>query len=67
MKNILDGKLATKTINLNSRVNKSLKKGKREEESFSETTIRLVTKSNIKKHLEMFGSLENEQDYREIT
>jgi len=47
-----------KTISLNSKAYELLKKEKKERESFSDTIIRLTTKPNIQKFLELFGSLD---------
>ncbi len=56
-----------KTISLNSKAYNLLKKAKKEGESYSETVIRLTTKPNIEKYLEMFGSLQSELDEKELT
>jgi len=47
-----------KTISLNLKAYELLKKEKREGESFSDTIIRLATRPNIQNFLEIFGSLD---------
>ncbi len=56
-----------KTISLNSKAYQLLKKEKKDGESFSDTIIRLTTKPNIKKFLEMFGVLKNDLDDQELS
>ena len=55
-----------KTISLNSKAYILLKKERKEGESFSDTIIRLTTKPNIEKYLEMFGALKNDIDNQEL-
>ncbi|UCG04370.1 MAG: antitoxin VapB family protein [Candidatus Heimdallarchaeota archaeon] len=56
-----------KTISLNSKAYQLLKKEKKDGESFSDTIIRLTTKPNIEKFLEMFGVLKNDLDDQELS
>ena len=55
-----------KTISLNSKAYKLLKQAKLEGESFSETIIRLTTKLNVEKIVEMFGTLRDEITDKEL-
>jgi len=55
-----------KTVSLNSKAYNLLKREKRERESFSDTIIRLTTKPNIEKFLQLFGSLEEDIDNQEL-
>lgn len=55
-----------KTISLNPKAYKLLKKEKRDRESFSDTIIRLTTKPDVKKFLELFGALKNDIDDGEL-
>ncbi|MHA2248171.1 MAG: antitoxin VapB family protein [Candidatus Hodarchaeales archaeon] len=56
-----------KTISLNSKAYQLLKKEKKDGESFSDTIIRLTTKPNIEKVLEMFGVLKDDLDDQELS
>ena len=49
-----------KTVSLNIEAYELLKKVKKENESFSETIIRLIKKPDIKEILDYFGSLEDD-------
>ena len=55
-----------KTVSLNSKAYNLLRREKRERESFSDTIIRLATKPNIEKFLQLFGSLEEDIDNQEL-
>jgi len=56
-----------KTISLNSKAYQLLKRAKKDGESFSDTIIRLTTKPNIEKFLEMFGVLQDDLDDQELS
>ena len=56
-----------KTISLNSKAYQLLKEEKKDGESFSDTIIRLTTKPNIEKFLEMFGALKSDLDDQELS
>jgi predicted CopG family antitoxin len=56
-----------KTISLNPKAYQLLKKEKKDGESFSDTIIRLTTKPNIEKFLEMFGVLKDDLDDQELS
>ena len=49
-----------KSVSLNIEAYELLKKVKRENESFSETIIRLIKKPDIKEILDYFGSMEED-------
>lgn len=55
-----------KTVSLNSKAYNLLKNAKKENESFSDTIMRLVTKPNIERFLELFGALERDLDDQEL-
>lgn len=49
-----------KTVSLSQEAYELLKKEKQEEESFSDTIIRLVNSPNMEKIMSFFGSMEEE-------
>ena len=49
-----------KTVSLSEEAYELLKKEKQEEESFSDTIIRLVNSPNMEKIMSFFGSMEEE-------
>ncbi len=55
-----------KTISLNPKAYHLLKKAKKEGESFSETVIRLTTKPDVERFLEIFGSLKTDLNDHEL-
>ena len=59
--------MAYKTISLNPKAYQLLKNEKKDGESFSDTIIRLTTKPNIEKFLEMFGVLKEDLDDQELS
>ena len=56
-----------KTLSLNSKAYQLLKQEKKEGESFSDTIIRLTTKPDIEKFLELFGVLKDDLDDQELS
>lgn len=55
-----------KTVSLNSKAYNLLQREKGENESFSDTVIRLIAKPNVKKFLELFGALDDDLDDQEL-
>ena len=55
-----------KTVSLNEKAYQLLKQSKKENESFSDAIIRIMTKPDLTKFLSMASSLKNELDLKEL-